>query len=83
MANAVDHKVEHEMVEDSNGSGAPLSRQVTVTMSPEQYERLFFQPQAPRGDLAKRLGKWQALQKVRLHTDSHKPTPRCSASLAF
>ena len=57
--NAMDHKVEHEMVEDNgSGNGAPLGRQVTVTMSPDQYERLFFQPSAPaRGDLAKRFGK--------------------------
>lgn len=41
----------------TNVEGAPLSRQVTVTMSNEQYERLFFQPSAPRkGDLAKRFG---------------------------
>ncbi|RMZ04915.1 hypothetical protein D0860_06163 [Hortaea werneckii] len=40
----------------TNAEGAPLSRQVTVTMSNEQYERLFFQPSAPRkGDLAKRF----------------------------
>lgn len=36
--------------------GAPLSRQITVTLNPEEYERLFFQPSPPRGDLAKRLG---------------------------
>ncbi|GAB1744214.1 hypothetical protein D0862_06188 [Hortaea werneckii] len=40
----------------TNADGAPLSRQVTVTMSNEQYERLFFQPSAPKkGDLAKRF----------------------------
>lgn len=38
-----------------NGEGG-LSRQMTVQLSPEQYERLFFQPTPPRGDLAKRLG---------------------------
>jgi hypothetical protein len=54
-------KVDHEMREH-NGMGvapmgAELSRQVTVALSPEQYERLFFQPSAPkRGDLAKRFG---------------------------
>ncbi|EMC94004.1 hypothetical protein BAUCODRAFT_74835 [Baudoinia panamericana UAMH 10762] len=38
------------------GNGADLSRQVTVTLSPADYERLFFQPSAPRrGDLAKRF----------------------------
>ncbi|TVY80807.1 Protein alcS [Lachnellula suecica] len=33
-----------------------LSRQMTVQLSSEQYERLFLQPQAAKGDLAKRLG---------------------------
>ncbi|KAK5070434.1 hypothetical protein LTR64_000105 [Lithohypha guttulata] len=33
-----------------------LSRQVTVQLSSEQYERLFFQPTAAKGDLSKRLG---------------------------
>jgi hypothetical protein len=54
-------KFDHEMMEhdgvDIAGNGAPLGRQVTVALSPEQYERLFFQPSAPRrGDLAKRFG---------------------------
>ncbi|KAK5018826.1 hypothetical protein LTR60_001335 [Cryomyces antarcticus] len=40
---------------DDNSSAADLSRQVTVQMSPEQYERLFFQPTPAKGDLAKRL----------------------------
>ena len=45
----------HEQI--SAGNGAPLSRAMTVTLSDEQYERLFFQPSAPRrGDLAKRFG---------------------------
>jgi hypothetical protein len=34
-----------------------LSRQMTLQLSPDQYERLFFQPSAPKGDLAKRLGE--------------------------
>ena len=38
------------------GNGNPLSRQMTVQMSPEQYERVFFQPTPARGDLARRLG---------------------------
>ncbi|KAF4629427.1 hypothetical protein G7Y89_g8720 [Cudoniella acicularis] len=38
------------------GSHNELSRQMTVTLSPDQYERLFFQPSAAKGDLAKRLG---------------------------
>lgn len=55
------HKIDHEMREhnghNSSGNGAELSRQVTVQLSSEQYERLFFQPSAPRrGDLAKRFG---------------------------
>ncbi|KAE9363559.1 GPR1/FUN34/YaaH-class plasma membrane protein-like protein [Stipitochalara longipes BDJ] len=33
-----------------------LTRQMTLQLSPDQYERLFFQPSAPKGDLAKRLG---------------------------
>lgn len=54
------HKIDHEMKEHNGhnivGNGAELSRQVTVQLSPEQYERLFFQPSAPRrGDLAKRF----------------------------
>ena len=55
---STDHQLEHKMEISSDPSnGAPLSRQVTVTMSPEQYERMFFQPGAPlRGDYAKRFG---------------------------
>jgi len=54
-------KIEHEMHEHNGhniaGNGSELSRQVTVSLSSEQYERLFFQPSAPRrGDLAKRFG---------------------------
>lgn len=42
---------------DKASNGESLTRQVTLQLSPEQYERLFFQPSAPaRGDLAKRLG---------------------------
>ncbi|KAF1828901.1 hypothetical protein BDW02DRAFT_511214 [Decorospora gaudefroyi] len=53
-------KIDHEMTEHNGmgiaSNGAPLNRQVTVALSPEQYERLFFQPSAPRrGDLAKRF----------------------------
>jgi succinate-acetate transporter protein len=29
---------------------------VTMQLSPEQYERLFFQPEKPKGDLSQRLG---------------------------
>ncbi|KAH0336386.1 hypothetical protein KCU81_g8611, partial [Aureobasidium melanogenum] len=55
-------KIDHTMTEDhssGNGAplGAPLSRQMTVALTPEQYERLFFQPEGPRrGDLSKRFG---------------------------
>ena len=51
-----DHKV--EVLENGNNSdGSPLSRQVTVTMSADHYERLFFQPSAPKaGDYARRFG---------------------------
>ena len=46
------------MHDENGGNGAPLSRQVTVQLSPEQYERLFFAPGPPRrGDLAKRFGR--------------------------
>ncbi|EDU49707.1 membrane protein [Pyrenophora tritici-repentis] len=53
-------KMDHEMTEHNNvgiaGNGAALSRQVTVALTPEQYERLFFQPNGPRrGDLAKKF----------------------------
>lgn len=38
-------------------NGAPLSRQVTVNLSNEQYERLFLAPGPPaKGDFAKRFG---------------------------
>ncbi|KAJ4346002.1 hypothetical protein N0V95_005785 [Ascochyta clinopodiicola] len=53
-------KIDHDFSEHNSfnvvGNGAELSRQVTVQLSSEQYERLFFQPSAPRrGDLAKRF----------------------------
>lgn len=48
---------QHEIQQQDGGPlGQPLSRQMTVALTPEQYERLFFQPNAPKGDLAKRLG---------------------------
>jgi len=51
-------KIDHTMSEDhASGNGAPLSRQMTVALTPEQYERLFFQPEGPRrGDFSKRFG---------------------------
>ncbi|KAM3086904.1 hypothetical protein ACMFMG_001024 [Clarireedia jacksonii] len=33
-----------------------LSRQITLQLNADQYERLFFQPTSAKGDLAKRLG---------------------------
>lgn len=57
---ATDRKIEHELVEDngSSGNGSGLQRQVTVSMSPDQYERLFFSPTGPtRGELTKTFGK--------------------------
>lgn len=44
----------HEMA----GNGSDLSRQVTLNLSAEQYEKLFFAPAPARGEtaLAKRLG---------------------------
>lgn len=42
--------------EKSYSSHAELSRQITLNLSPDQYERLFFQPSAGKGDLSKRLG---------------------------
>ncbi|KZM24702.1 uncharacterized protein EKO05_0007117 [Ascochyta rabiei] len=53
-------KIEHDFSDNNSfnlvGNSAELSRQVTVQLSSEQYERLFFQPSAPRrGDLAKRF----------------------------
>jgi len=43
-------------IEKPGQNHAELLRQMTVSLSPEQYERLFFQPTAAKGDLAKRLG---------------------------
>jgi hypothetical protein len=39
-----------------NNHANDLSRQVTLQLSSEQYERLFFQPSQAKGDLSKRLG---------------------------
>ena len=47
--------VNGEKLMESMG-GNDLSRQVTYSLSQEQYERLFFQPSQAKGDLAKRLG---------------------------
>lgn len=48
----------HEKMEmhPSTGHMESLSRQITMQISPEQYEKLYYQPTAAKGDLAKRLG---------------------------
>jgi hypothetical protein len=46
-----------------------LTRQgttVTMQLSPDQYERLFFQPDKAKGDLARRLGTYLDPQKSSL-----------------
>lgn len=48
------HGYEHHHA--GNNDGTQLSRQMTVSLTPDQYERLFFQPTAAKGDLSKRLG---------------------------
>lgn len=51
-----------EFLETHNGNGKnenihnELARQMTLSLSPDQYERLFFQPSAAKGDLSRRLG---------------------------
>ncbi|KAI9650323.1 hypothetical protein NHQ30_000336 [Ciborinia camelliae] len=37
-------------------AGPDLSRQITLQLNADQYERLFFQPTSAKGDLSKRLG---------------------------
>jgi len=47
-----------------SADGSPPSRQVTVNLSPDQYERLFFRPGAPRrGDLAKSFGMSSSISR--------------------
>jgi hypothetical protein len=64
-----------------------LSRQMTLQLSPDQYERLFFQPSAPKGDLAKRLGTSLLSPPSTISHPSNFPpqqeTLHLSASLAF
>ena len=50
--------------------GGPLNRETTtITLSNDQYERLFFQPSKPqRGDAAKRFGTFSLLP-ARQRTD--------------
>lgn len=58
-------KIEHTTTNEyaNSGNGSPLTRQMTVALTPEQYERLFFQPEGPRrGDLSKRFGMLMTVQ---------------------
>jgi hypothetical protein len=54
MSSASESK--HSVVEKSSHGHNDLARQVTLQLNADQYERLFFQPSAAKGDLAKRLG---------------------------
>jgi hypothetical protein len=79
-------KIDHTMTEDhASGNGAPLSRQMTVALTPEQYERLFFQPEGPRrGDFSKRFGMsfYQVIVEVSSLTNCHsQPYPTRSSWL--
>lgn len=59
MASMANDKLDNShinRVDTLESNGHPLSKQVTLSLSPEQYERLFLQPSAPKGDLRKRLG---------------------------
>jgi succinate-acetate transporter protein len=60
-----------------------LSRQMTLQLSPDQYERLFFQPSAPKGDLAKRLGKYPSPPKNRYLLTSQPGNPTLLGLLGF
>jgi hypothetical protein len=51
------HGPDHDKIEQTYSNDNRLSRQVTYQLSAEQYERLFLQPSAAKGDLAKRLGR--------------------------
>ena len=44
------------MDKTANSHSSDLTRQVTLQLSAEQYERLFFQPSQAKGDLSRRLG---------------------------
>ena len=50
----------HDLESGIHIDGAPLQRENTaITLSNDQYERLFFQPSKPqRGDAAKRFGRF-------------------------
>lgn len=55
-------KMAHEAPHEND-----LARQLTLSLSSEQYERLFFQPTPPRGDLTKRLGLFEAIRVWKLY----------------
>lgn len=58
-------------------TGPDLSRQITLQLNADQYERLFFQPTSAKGDLAKRLGRFPILQwysKDQLFNSNATPT---------
>jgi len=48
--------LQHEKIGSEHHDGNALGRQMTLQLSPDQYEKLFFQPTPARGDLAKRFG---------------------------
>lgn len=54
---SIDHKAEYQEMANGGSNGAPLARQVTVTLSSEQYERMFFSPGRPQdSSLQKQFG---------------------------
>lgn len=60
-----------KMEQRSMNGDSGLTRQMTVQLSPEQYERLFFQPTPARGDLAKRLGTLSLLSCNQMFSHKH------------
>ncbi|GAA5989817.1 hypothetical protein JCM10908_002332 [Rhodotorula pacifica] len=57
-AHTADLESQHLNLMDSTDAGASLRRQISVQLSPEQFERLYLQPGGTKakGDLAKRFG---------------------------
>lgn len=49
-------EINEEKAYNHSEMSAELTRQVTLNLSEAQYERLFFQPNQAKGDLAARLG---------------------------
>jgi len=58
MDSSSSNNMEPSYMEPKMAQDNSLSRQLTLNISPEQYEKLFFQPTAAKGDLAKRLGMY-------------------------